>query len=75
MFLLSFVVTVAKKSRGKKIGKQMMLDTETWAKDKGFNCVYVKPWDNAAEYFYKKCDYIVDESKQYGVLTSLKKEL
>ena len=56
-FLLSFVVVVAEKSRGKKIGKKMMLDVEGWAKDKGFNCFYVSPY-KAAEIFYTRCGYV-----------------
>ena len=56
-FLLCFVVVIAKKSRGKKIGRKMMLDAEAWAKNNGFNCFYVSPFDEV-ENFYKRCGYI-----------------
>ena len=35
----------------------MMLDAEAWAKNNGFNCFYVSPFDEV-ENFYKRCGYI-----------------
>ena len=66
-FLLSFVVVIAKKSRGKKIGKKMMLDAESWAKNMGlkiYDNIYMIPRcfclmskDHTVD-FYKKCGYV-----------------
>ena len=55
----------------------MMLDAESWAKNKGFNCFYVKSWSEALD-FYKKCGYVVNDDLYDDdglVNTTLTKEL
>ena len=53
----------------------MILDTEIWAKNKGFNCFYVSCYDDVVE-FYKKCGYEVDEEDDLtDDFTTLKKEI
>ena len=47
----------------------MMLDAETWAKDRGFNCFYLySPKINMG--FYRKCGYSVDDDDELGYTTS-----
>ena len=51
----------------------MILDAETWAKNKGFNCYYVSSLNHTVG-FYKSCGYLVEDNGRYGnELTTLKK--
>ena len=46
---------MAKKLRGNYFGEQMMKDAEYWAKNQGFNCLYLEA--DEAVGFYEKLGY------------------
>ena len=70
------LVAVAQELKGRQIGRRMLTEAEGWAKENGFNCVYVESLKKVIK-FYEKCGYVQQHETmvEAPILTLLKKDL